>query len=155
MCESIFCHHRPELVYNHDLAQRYPECLLRHILLSGTWFRTYVDRFKNPLGLWPALTCMCPDTQADIFFMAGWKRTIRPRMRMYSLIIVMSRRFIRRAGWAVFSLSYTMSAGQADVPQVSRTGGGPDDIVLSRGVFLSLTQCPPDRGIDIASVCIS
>ena len=34
--ESIFCHHRPELVYNHDLALRYPEFLLRHILLSGT-----------------------------------------------------------------------------------------------------------------------
>ena len=50
MCESIFCHHRPELVYNHDLAQRYPECLLRHILLSGTWFRTYVVRLKNPRG---------------------------------------------------------------------------------------------------------
>ena len=49
-----------------------------------------------------------------------------------------------------FSLSYSMSAGQADVSQVSRTGGGPDGMVLGRGVFLSLMQCPPDRGIDIA-----
>ena len=54
-----------------------------------------------------------------------------------------------------FSLSYSMSVGQADVSQVSRTGGGPDGMVLGRGVFLSLMQCPPDRGIDIASVYIS
>ena len=34
--------------------------------------------------------------------MTGWKRTIRPRIRIYFLIIVMPSRFIRRAGWAVF-----------------------------------------------------